>query len=127
MLTIAVEKVCDLIERARAFDVKVDIVEPEPGSNLSDDDMREVLEDYADDPTYQEIKSFIDGLNLDEQIDLVALTWLGRGTYSADEWEDAMNDARDAHNEHTAEYLLGMPMLGDYLEEGLSALDYSCD
>lgn len=127
MLSIAVEKVCDLIERARAFDVKVDIVEPEPGSNLSDDDMREVLEDYADDPTYQEIKSFIDGLNLDEQIELVALTWLGRGTYSTDEWEDAVSDARDAHNEHTAEYLLGMPMLGDYLEEGLSALDYSCE
>ncbi|MGA9084443.1 MAG: DUF3775 domain-containing protein [Pseudolabrys sp.] len=27
----------------------------------------------------------------------------------------------------TATYLLGMPLLGDFLEEGLSLLGYSCE
>ena len=57
----------------------------------------------------------------------VALTWLGRGTYDKAEWDSAVSQARDAHNEHTARYLLGMPKLGDYLEEGLSQLGYFCE
>lgn len=127
MLGIAVEKVCFSILKARAFDAKVEIVEPEPGSNPSDDDMREVLEDYADDPTFLELKDFIESLNEEEQVNLVALVWLGRGTFSEDEWEAALAEAQAAHNDHTADYLLGMPLLGDYLEEGLSQLGYSCE
>jgi hypothetical protein len=50
----------------------------------------------------------------------VALAWLGRGTYDIDEWHDAVQTARDAHNARTAEYLLGLPLLGDYLEDGLA-------
>lgn len=127
MLGIAVEKVCDVITRVRAFDAKVDVVEPDPGSNLSDDKMAEVLEDYKDDPAYEELVDFIDALNEDEQINLVALTWLGRGDFTADEWEDALTAARDARSGHTDTYLLGIPVLGDYLEEGLSQLGYSCE
>jgi hypothetical protein len=49
------------------------------------------------------------------------LAWIGRGTYEAGEWQEALNQARAAHNTHTAEYLVGLPLLGDYLEEGLAA------
>jgi hypothetical protein len=35
-------------------------------------------------------------------------------------------EARRAHNSRTAEYLMGQPMLGDLLEEGLAAFDLSC-
>ena len=73
----------------------------------------------------QELTAFIDGLNVTEQIDLVALAWLGRGTH--DDWDSAYQDAKDAHNRRTAAYLLGIPLLGDYLEEGLSQLGLNCD
>ena len=127
MLSIAPEKVCFVILKARAFDAKVDIVEPDPGSNPSDEDMREVLEDYDDDATFGELKDFIDSLNEDEQIDLVALTWLGRGDGSKEDWSDLVQQAKDSRSDHTAEYLLGNPMLGDYLEEALSQFDIFCD
>lgn len=127
MLNISVEKVCYLIIKAREFDVKVEVVEPDPGSNASDEAMDTVLEDYADDPVFAELKEFIDDQNVDEQVDLVALTWVGRGTYDVADWSEAVSEARRAHNKHTAEYLLGMPQLGDFLEEGLAALGLSCD
>lgn len=129
MPEISAEKVCYLIVKAREFDVKVDVEEPNPGGNPSDFGSREILQDYADDPTLQEIKSFVDELNEDEQIDLVALMWLGRGDYDRSEWEEARAEAVRAREEHghTAEYLLGAPLLGDYLEEGLSQFGQSCE
>ena len=56
----------------------------------------------------------------------MAIAWLGRGDYTADDWDTVRGEAADAHNESTAEYLLGMPLLGDYLEEGLSLLGRNC-
>ncbi|MCA6106759.1 DUF3775 domain-containing protein [Bradyrhizobium sp. CNPSo 4026] len=69
--------------------------------------------------------AIIRGLNVDEQIDLVALAWLGRGDGELDEWDDLRAEATHAHNKRTAEYLLGMPLLGDYLEEALSQFGHS--
>lgn len=126
MLSIALEHVCFLIVKAREFDVKVEVVEPDPGSNPGDEDMREVLEDYPDDPVQEELTSFIDGLSYDEQVDLVTLAWLGRDDYTAEDWAEVRQQAADAHNNRTAAYLLGMPLLGDYLEEGISLLGLSC-
>jgi len=69
----------------------------------------------------------IRGLNEDEQIDLVALAWLGRGDGDLDDWQDLRAEAARAHNKRTAEYLLGMPLLGDYLEEALSQFGHSTE
>lgn len=115
------EKVNAIIDKARMFDVKEAVSDPDSGSNATDDDMRDILEDLADDPTRQELLALIRNLDVDEQVDLVALAWLGRGTYERSEWKEAIAQARAAHNKHTAEYLMGLPMLGDYLEEGLAA------
>lgn len=120
------EKVCYIILKAREFDVKVDAVEPDPGSNPADGGEREILEDYADDPTLAELKSAIDDLNDDEVVDLIALAWLGRGDFDKEGWPEARALARERHRRHSADYLTGMPALGDYLEEGLSMLGYSC-
>ena len=127
MLPIDPDKVCHIIPKARAFDVKTDVVEPDPGSNMAEDEMLEVLEDYPDDATEDELREFIRGLNEEEQVALVALAWIGRGSFSAEEWRDAMEEARHAHNDRTAEYLMGLPLLGDYLAEGLAAFGHTCD
>ncbi len=125
-LTISPEKVCFIIIKAREFDAKDEVTEPEPGSNPTDDMSVEVLEEHEDDPVVEELTSLISSLSEDEQIDLVALAWLGRDDYSANDWATVREEAAGAHNQRTADYLLGMPLLGDYLEEGLSMLGYSC-
>ena len=126
-LTVSPEQVCFIIIKAREFDAKEDEVEPDPGSNPSDDKDVEVLEDYGDDPAVEEITAFIDAMSEDEQIDLVALAWLGRDDTTAADWPSVRAEAADAHNARTASYLLGMPNLGDLLEEGLSMLGFSCE
>jgi len=127
VLTISPEKVFFVIVKAREFDAKDVVTDPSPGSNPSDDNERAILEDHANDPVVEELTSFINSLSEDEQIDLVALAWLGRDDYSAEDWEDVRQEASRAHNERTAGYLLGTPLLGDFLEEGLSLLGYSLE
>jgi hypothetical protein len=126
-LTISPEKVCFIIVKAREFDAKDEVTDPDPGSNPSDDRDMAVLEDHTDDPVVEELTSFINSLSEDEQVDLVALTWLGRDDYSASDWPTVRAEAARAHNERTAEYLLGTPLLPDFLEEGLSLLGRSCE
>jgi hypothetical protein len=126
-LSISPEKVCFFIVKAREFDVKDVVTDPDSGSNPSDDAMISVLEDHRDDPTYQELRSYIDALTEDEQVDLVTLTWLGRGDGTIDEWDNLRQEAARLHNRRTAAYLLAKPMLADHLEEALSQFGCSCE
>ena len=125
VLTISPEKVSYIILMAREFDAKDALSDPGEGSNAADDKMIGVLEDNPDDATEEELTSFIDDLSDDEQVDLVALAWLGRDNTTAEDWRDIHAEARRAHNARTAAYLLGMPLLGDYLADGLATLGYS--
>jgi hypothetical protein len=127
VLSISPEKVCFIIVKAREFDAKDAVTEEDPGSNPTDDREAAVLEDHDDDPVVEGLTGFIDALTEDEQIDLVTLAWLGRDDYAASDWEAVREEAASAHNDRTASYLLGMPLLGDFLEEGLSMLGYSCE
>ncbi|WP_419913637.1 DUF3775 domain-containing protein [Hoeflea sp.] len=126
-MEISTEKVCFTIIKAREFDVKDAVTDPDPGSNASDDGMYSVLESHRDDPVEEELTSFISSLSVDEQIDLVTLAWLGREDYDRSDWDDLRSQATHAHNERTAQYLLGMPMLADHLEEGLAQMGHSCE
>jgi hypothetical protein len=126
-LTVSPEKVFFVIVKAREFDAKDAVTDPNSGSNPSDDTDIAVLEDHPDDLVVEELTAFIDALSEDEQIDLVTLAWLGREDYSANDWAALRQEAARAHNRRTAAYLLGMPQLGDFLEEGLSLLGYSCE
>jgi len=118
-LMISPEKVSFLIEKAREFDVKDMESDPDSGSNGTDDEMVDVLEDNGRDPVQHELTGFINALTEDEQIDLVALMRLGRGDGSLAEWKDLRREASEGRNGRTASYLLGEPMLGDLLAEGL--------
>jgi hypothetical protein len=126
-LTISPEKVSYIITKAREFDVKDVVTDPDSGSNAADDAMLSVLEDHKDDPVVAELRAAIFAFNVDEQIDLVTLTWLGRGDGGVEDWDDLRAEATRAHNRRTASYLLGIPLLSDYLEEGLSQLGIAYD
>jgi hypothetical protein len=127
VLTISPEQVFFVIVKAREFDAKDPVTDPNDGSNPTDDGEIAVLEDHRDDPTVQEIIAFINAMSVDEQVDLVALAWLGRDDCTAADWASVREEAAAAHNKRTATYLLGMPQLGDFLEEGLSLLGYSLE
>ena len=126
-LAISAAKVAAIIAKARQFDVKDVVTDPGSSSNASDDAMLSVLEDHRDDPVQGELTAIIRGLNEDEQIDLVALAWLGRGDGDLADWDDLRAEAARAHNRRTAEYLLGMPTLGDDLEEALGQFGRSVE
>jgi len=126
-LSISEEKLCFIIAKAREFDVKDVVTDPDDASNATDDAMLSVLEDHKDDPVVQELVAVIFAMSEDEQIDLVALTWLGRGDGTIEDWSELRAEAARAHNRRTASYLLGIPLLSDYLEEAIFQFGISCD
>jgi uncharacterized protein DUF3775 len=117
-LSISPEKVFFIVAKARQTDSKA--TESDLVTDLDDDDATFGLEDHSKATDRSELSGFIRGLNVDEQIDLVALMWLGRGDGDLDSWRDLRAEASRAHNNRTASYLLGTPMLADYLEEALT-------
>ena len=119
--------VCALIRLARVLETKVDVVEPDPGSNPTDDQSRGVIEDYADDPTAGELTRLIDELDVDSSAELVALFWIGRGDFTRDEHAAAITEARRSDFRTTARYLIGKPLLAEHLEAGLAAFGLACD
>jgi Protein of unknown function (DUF3775) len=128
MLSISLERLGYIIEKAREWDAEVP-VDPDAasGSDPADDDERQILLDTPDNPTAQELRDALVSLNIDEREELLALVWLGRGDYDAQSWAEALQQARDSGNAHEARYLLGTPLLADYLEEGAAALGLSLD
>jgi Protein of unknown function (DUF3775) len=127
MLTTPLEKLAYIIAKAREFDVEVPPVDEDSGSNPSDDAEWDALQDSAENPAYQELVDAIGGLGEPERIELLALTWLGRGDYTKEEWREALAEARRSYDEKETRYLIGTPLLADFLEEGLSQLGYSIE
>jgi hypothetical protein len=117
-LSISPEKAFFIVAKSRQSDSKA--TESDLVTDLSDNDTSYGLDDHSMETDRSELSTFIRGLNVDEQIDLVALMWLGRGDGDLDNWRDLRAEAERAHNNRTASYLIGTPMLADYLEEALS-------
>lgn len=112
------ETLAYIVLKARAFDVLVPTSDPDEGSNAEDDGFVEAISDDGDNPVARELASAIAALDVDARASLVALSWLGRGDYEAEDWDEALTTARARKEGSTARYLMGMPLLGDYLEEG---------
>lgn len=126
MLALDLDTVCAIVVKAREFQAKEEVSDPDPGSNPSDDKMIEVLEDHGDDPVEEELHQCIDDLNDDQKSELVRLMWLGRGDFDKSEWAAMRRETARLDPRRTAAYLVETPLLADYLEEGLAALGHSC-
>ena len=127
MLDLNPEIVCFIIDRAHAFQAKEQVVIPEEPTDPGDDWGSQILADHSSDLTHQELKNTIDDLEPDQQVTLIALMWLGRGDYDLKDWESAVCDAQDNWNTRTSNYMIGTPLLADYLSEGLALHGYSCE
>lgn len=126
-MTLSPERVFFIIVKARAFDAKEGLCDPASGSNPADDASVDVLESDAEDPTYEEYLGALKALNIDEQLDLLALLWIGRGDFEPREWEEARAEAAAMRNKHIPEYVASTPQAGDFLEDALASLGYSLE
>lgn len=120
------DKVCFVIALARELASEDEGIEAD-ASNATDDQFTRALTDDGYAATRQELVAFINACDDDEKNELVALVWIGRGDFTAREWSTAVAEAQARRETNTAHYLLGMPLLAAYLEEGLSEFDLSCD
>lgn len=127
------ETICRLIIRARELEAQVPAQDPDqdPDDVDNDDDdggeALSVLEDELNDGIEEEIEALLDDLADDQLAEVVALAWVGRGTYDASEWDEAFAEAGELDPEERIDELNDMPLLAGYLDAGLAAFDYSCD
>lgn len=122
------ETICRLIIRAREFEAQVPSDENESEDDPTDsDDQYAVLEDEANEAIEDEMVALLDDLGDDQVQELLALAWVGRGTYDASEWAEALEEAADPDSEDPADQLLDMPTLAAYLDAGLAAFDLNCE
>ena len=124
-LTINADTVVEILLKAREFDAKSEETDPNSGSNPSDDQSVDALEFGPGDDTARELRSAISDLNDDEQQDLLALVWLGREDFSLREWSEARRTAAEIGRPRTARYLMGIPLVSDFLEDGLSQFHHT--
>ncbi len=125
-LTTSLETICRLMLRLREYEALIPDTDPDEGSNPSDDRGVDALEDDGDNPAEEEIRAIVDDLAEDEQAEVIALALVGRGTFDATEWQDAL-DAAAEETDAAADWLLQQPTLSTDLENGLAAFDLSCD
>ena len=127
-LVTSLDTICRIILRARELEAQVP-AENEDGDpdNIDDEDegALSVLED--DDTVLEELRGALDDLADDQMAEVLALFWVGQGTFDATEWDDALVEAGEYSTNDAIEELLDMPMLAASLESGLGAFDKSCD
>jgi hypothetical protein len=123
--SLSTDKAYVILLKAREFDEKVEDTDPDSGSDPTDDGAVDVLEQKRDDPTEQELAGAVAELNDDERLDLIALIWIGRGDFAIDEWSEAREAARAITRERAPRYVTGIPLVSDYLEDGLSQAGFA--
>lgn len=126
-LHIRLGTLCSLVELAREFHAKEEVVFPEVPNSPTDDWAMQTLADHTDDPAVAEFRGIVDDMAERQRAELVALLWLGRGDFDIEEWEEAVDEALGDFSIRAAEYVLAHPIASDYLEEGLIAHDLSCE
>jgi hypothetical protein len=129
-LTVSLDILCRVIERAREVEALVPAVDPDDASNPTDDKDMDVLEDENNETAEEELRAVLEDLADDELNETYALALVGRGSYDASEWDEALEAAAeiadDANEQALIDGLLEMPMLAGYLDAGLAAFDLSC-
>jgi uncharacterized protein DUF3775 len=129
-LTIGPDTVRNFVLKARAIgaelrDDYVDGGEHEVEMDAEAHDIHHhdgLAEEEAQDLREEELRELIQDLNEDEAAELIALVWIGRGDYDAGDWHEALAEARSRGRKRLASYLLRLPMLAEWLEEGLEAI-----
>ncbi|KGP63252.1 hypothetical protein EP47_02890 [Legionella norrlandica] len=128
MLNINPETVCLIIAKAKEFHAKEEVTfsEQTPDSEY-EYDWSQILADHVDDLSYIEVSKAIEGLDPNQQTDLLALMYIGRGDFDVSEWSAAHREASNNLLPNLTDYLFSKPLIAYYLEKALESLGYSCD
>ena len=121
------DDVCQLIQLARNFHTQEAVVLTDETSDQDRNMSGKASEGYPVNAVREEFRTIIADLDHRQQIELVALLWLGRGDDTAADWNRLLGDAANAWSEHTGQYLLDQPLLADHLIAGLETLGHSCE
>ena len=127
------ETICRLILRSKELEAQVPAADPDQDPDDVDDfddeggEALSVLEDELNDGVEEEVQALLDDLAEDQLAEVLALAWIGRGTYDVSEWDDAFEEANALNSDEKIDELMDMPLLAGHLEAGLAAFDYSCD
>jgi hypothetical protein len=122
-MNISSDQIAAFVDHARAFDVTEGETDPDSGSNAIDDGMTDILQDSPENLQELDLRGFILSMNDEQRAELVALVWVGRGDYEAEEWRDAVAAARERDASGPADaYLLGIPDVGDLVAEGYATV-----
>lgn len=125
-LATPLDLICRIIVRARQLEAQIPEVDDDSEAGDSEEEF-DTLDDEVDETVMDELRTAIEDLAEDQQAELLALAMVGRGTYDASEWEEALDDANDPTGESPVDQLLDMPTLAEYLDAGLAAFELSCD
>jgi hypothetical protein len=117
--------ISNIILKAREINIADDMNMPSDFNEISDNERKQRIAEYQEDASYLELKALLTDLEPDQQLQVIAIMYLGRGDFSKDEWVAALEQALTIPVKSRIDYLLLKPMLADYLEEGLSILGYS--
>lgn len=127
------ETYCRLILRLKEMEAQVPAADPDEDAENVDDyddeggEALSALEDEINTGVEEEVRALLDDLADDQVTEALALAWVGRGTYDASEWDDAVVEAAENDSESAIDEMLDMPLLAGHLEAGLNAFDFSCD
>jgi hypothetical protein len=125
-LRISTDKVCDFIETAREVAGQVPPTTGDRTTSGDDSPLMTIEDNPAADDRRRQMSEFIAGLNIDEQIDLLALIYVGRGDFEVSEWGAAVREANARIGDRDADYMIGDAALPEYLGTGLNAFDRGC-
>lgn len=128
-LVTSLETICRIIIRARELEAQTPTMaddEADP-DNVDDEDEGGLSSLEDDDTVVEELRGAMDDLADDQMAEVLALFWVGQGTYDATEWDDALAEASEYSSGDAIDELLDMPTLAASLESGLAAFDKSCD
>ena len=124
MREISAEKLSYVIAKAREMESGVEGLKAD-GSKRAAAGLVSVIDGCA--TARAELAGFIEAMDEDEQCELIALCWIGRGKFTREEWKSALVEARNHLKQPTAAYLLGNSKLAPHLESGLAELDHIGD
>lgn len=124
MLEINVDTISNIIKKAREIDIGDEVFNKD-NMYVSDESSQLMLAEYQDNLDYLELKNLINDLEPDQQLDVIALMYIGRGDFDKSEWESALKQASTIPQHKRADYLISKAMLADYLNEGLAIFNYA--
>jgi hypothetical protein len=127
-LSTPLDIICRIVQRAREIDALVPASDIDPDEDEIDhDDILAPLEEENNETVEVELLAVLEDLAEDQIVEVLALAMVGRGTYDASEWDEAIEIAGDPDEAPAIDQIMEMPMLAACLEAGLAAFDLSCD